>query len=143
MTVPLWMRLAEAELAAHVREVPGPGNNPRVVEYHQATSFKATDDAVPWCSAFVNWCFKEVGISGTRSAAARSWLTWGEALDQPEYGCVVVLARGKNPAQGHVAFFTDRRPDGHLLLLGGNQGDAVSIAAYLPEKVLAYRWPML
>lgn len=135
------MRVAEAELAAHIREVPGPGNSPRVLEYHATTAYHATSDAVPWCSAFVNWCFREAGISGTHSAAARSWLAWGDPLDQPEYGCVTVLARGTNPAQGHVGFFTDRRPDGHILLLGGNQGDAVSIAAYAPEKVLAYRWP--
>ena len=141
MTTPLWMRIAEAELAASVREVPGPDSNPRIVEYHSATSFKATDDRVPWCSSFVNWCLREAGIPGTRSAAARSWLTWGDPLETPEYGCIAVLARGTNPAQGHVGFYTDTKPDGHILVLGGNQADAVSIAAYAPARVLAYRWP--
>ena len=138
---PEWMQVAERELARGVRELPGPADNPRIVEYHAATSFRATDDEVPWCSSFVNWCLQQTGREGTRSAAARSWLYYGTALDAPEYGCIVVLARGTNPAQGHVAFYTDTRPDGHLLLLGGNQSDAVSIAAYPSDRLLAYRWP--
>ena len=93
------------------------------------------------CSSFVNWCFQQVGYEGTRSAAARSWLHWGTSLDHPHYGCVVVLARGKNPSLGHVGFFTDRRPDGKVVILGGNQGNAVSIAAYDAQRVLDYRWP--
>ena len=141
MMKPEWMEVAERELARGVREYVGPGDNPRIVEYHAATSFRATDDEVPWCSSFVNWCFQQVGYEGTRSAAARSWLHWGTSLDHPHYGCVVVLARGKNPSLGHVGFFTDRRPDGKVVLLSGNQGNAVSIAAFDAQRVLDYRWP--
>ena len=110
-----------------------------------AGAFLARGGAMPFvtgnCSSFVNWCFQQVGYEGTRSAAARSWLHWGTSLDHPHYGCVVVLARGKNPSLGHVGFFTDRRPDGKILLLGGNQGNAVSIAAFEAARVLSYRWP--
>lgn len=139
--IPDWMQIAERELARGVREYAGPADNPRIVQYHAATSFQATDDEVPWCSSFVNWCLQHAGYEGTRSAAARSWLTWGEPLDQPMYGAITVLARGKNPAMGHVGFFTDRRPDGKVLLLGGNQNDSVSIAAFDAPRVLSYRWP--
>jgi uncharacterized protein (TIGR02594 family) len=137
---PEWMQTAEKELARGVRELPGVQHNSRILEYHDATSFRATSDEVPWCSSFVNWCFQQNGYEGTRSAAARSWLLWGQEIE-PEYGAVVVLARGGNPALGHVGFFTDRRPDGKILLLGGNQRDSVSIAAYPHERVLSYRWP--
>lgn len=139
---PPWMEIAERELARGVHEIPGPEANPRIVQYHAATSFEATSDEVPWCSSFVNYCLQHAGYEGTRSAAARSWLTWGEPIDDPRYGAIVVLARGKNPAQGHVAFLTaHREEDGNLLLLGGNQGNAVSIAAFGTERVLSYRWP--
>ena len=138
---PEWMQVAERELARGVREIPGPEHNRRILAYHNSTSFRGTSDEIPWCSSFVNWCLQQTGREGTRSAAARSWLTYGTALDDPEYGAIVVLARGKNPAQGHVGFYTDRRPDGYLLLLGGNQSDSVSIAAFPVERVLSYRWP--
>ncbi|HEX5760734.1 MAG TPA: TIGR02594 family protein [Thermoanaerobaculia bacterium] len=77
---------------------PGLADNPRIVEYHRTTSLRATDDEVPWCSAFVNWCMREAGLRGTGSAAARSWLTWGSRLATPRRGCVTVLRRGTNPA---------------------------------------------
>lgn len=137
---PEWMQRAEAELAAGVREVRGPEANPRIVEYHAATSFEATSDEVPWCSSFVNWCLQHAGYEGTRSAAARSWLTWGEPLDEPRYGCIVVLSRGSNPKRGHVGFCVQHR-DEEVRLLAGNQHDAVTIEAFSTARVIAYRWP--
>jgi uncharacterized protein (TIGR02594 family) len=102
---PKWLEVAMREIG--VVEVPGPGDNPRVIEYHQATTLKATDDSVPWCSSFVNWCMKEAGIQGSGSAAARSWLNWGKKLDSPRNGCIAVLKRGNNPNNGHVAFTSE------------------------------------
>jgi len=136
-----WMAFAEAELAAGVVEIPGPENNPRIVEYHQATDLEATDDETPWCSAFVNWCMKQAGVARTNSAAARSWLSWGKALAAPEPGCVTVLRRGDDPTKGHVAFFVDADGAGHIRLLGGNQGNAVSIRSFPIDRVLSHRWP--
>jgi uncharacterized protein (TIGR02594 family) len=135
---PKWLEVAIKEIG--VLEVPGPGDNPRVLEYHQTTTLKATDDSVAWCSSFVNWCMKQAGIEGTKSAAARSWLTWGEKLDSPRNGCVVVLRRGNSPTNGHVAFYVG---DGtsNIRLLGGNQGDQVKVSAFPKTMVLSYRWP--
>lgn len=135
---PKWLEAAIKEIG--VLEVPGSGDNPRVLEYHQTTTLKATDDSVPWCSSFVNWCMKQAGIEGTKSAAARSWLTWGQKLDSPRNGCVVVLRRGNSPANGHVAFYVG---DGtsNIRLLGGNQGDQVKVSTFPKTMVLSYRWP--
>ena len=119
------------------KEIAGSADNPRIVEYHQATSLKATNDETPWCSAFVNWCYKQAGIKGTNSAAARSWLNWGKELKQPVEGCVVVLKRGAPPS-GHVGFFV--RQEGNLIyVLGGNQSDQVKVSAYKATDVLSYR----
>ncbi|HSE35863.1 MAG TPA: TIGR02594 family protein [Blastocatellia bacterium] len=135
---PRWLEIAAREIG--VEEVPGPGDNPRVIEYHQATTLKATDDSVAWCSSFVNWCMKQAGIQGTRSAAARSWLNWGKKLDSPRNGCVVVLKRGNNPNNGHVAFYVGDG-SGDIRLLGGNQSDQVKVSAFPKTMVLSYRWP--
>jgi uncharacterized protein (TIGR02594 family) len=135
---PKWLEVAVREIG--VEEVPGPEDNPRIIEYHRATTLKATDDSVAWCSSFVNWCMKQAGIQGTRSAAARSWLTWGKRIDSPRNGCIVVLRRGNNPNNGHVAFFVGDG-DSSIRLLGGNQSNQAKVSAFPKTMVLSYRWP--
>lgn len=134
---PPWLDVALKELG--VAEVQGPKDNPRIVEYHQATTLKATDDEVPWCSSFACWCMQQSSVIHLHKATARSWLLWGVPLQKPAYGCVVVIKRGNNPAQGHVGFLVGIDAE-HVHILGGNQGDKVSIAPFKREDVLGYRW---
>jgi len=136
-----WMWEALNELG--VREIVGSGDNPRIVAYHQETTLKATYDEVAWCSAFACWVMERAGIKSTRSAAARSWAAWGKPPETIQYGSIVVLSRGDSTTRGHVGFLIDRDEKGRLWLLGGNQGDAVSIATFPIHRVLVYRWPVL
>lgn len=93
-----------------------------------------------WCAAFVNATLEQSGQTGTNSLAARSFLDWGQAVDQPQPGDIAVFSRGDpNGWQGHVGFFQGYNPDGTINVLGGNQGDAVSIAAYSPDQLLGFR----
>ena len=141
MNTPKWLAIAVEELCTGIGEVPGDGDNPRIVEYHSATSLKATDDEVSWCSSFANWCMKQGGIEGTHNAAARSWMQWGRGLSQPRVGCIVVFKRGTSAWQGHVAFYLGTTALGNLVCLGGNQSDRVSVTVLLKESLLGYRWP--
>ncbi len=135
---PEWYNIALRELESGVSEIPGKKNNPRILEYHSHTLLHATDDETPWCSSFVNWCIEKSGLSGTRSAAARSWLKWGKQLEEPQVGCIVVFKRG-NSWQGHVGFYHNET-NNHILVLGGNQSNSVSIKSYPKPDLLAYRW---
>lgn len=136
-TDPAWLVIARKELGT--TEIASGKDNPRIVEYHSATSLKATDDETAWCSAFVNWCLKQAGVKGSNSAMARSFLSWGKAVEQPRLGCIVVFSRGQYP-QGHVAFYVGR--DGNRIkVLGGNQSDKVCIVSSSTEQLLGYRWP--
>lgn len=121
-------------------EVPGDGDNPRIVEYFKATSLKVAPDAVAWCAAFANWALMRAAIPGTSSAAALSFLKWGRAIKIPEYGCIVVFDHGNG--HGHVAFFEHYRDDGFLGLIGGNQHDSVCLLYFAPNSVAAYRMPL-
>jgi len=115
--------------------------NPRIAEYNECTQLAGYDDKIAWCSSFLNWCMKHSGILGTGSALARSWLTWGNALDAPIYGCVAVLtADDAVEWKGHVGFFL-RSDAQSVYLFGGNQLEEVRELAYPLERVLAYRWP--
>lgn len=133
-----WLDIAMSQLG--VREIPGLSHADAILEYHKTTTLKATTDETPWCSSFVNWCFKKAGIPGTNSAAARSWLKWGEETE-PRRGCVVVLSRGSNPVNGHVGFYLGTAPGGRIIVLGGNQGNQVSKQKFPKTQVIGYRWP--
>jgi hypothetical protein len=52
----------------------------------------------------------------------------------------VVIPRGSNPAQGHVGFYIGTDAKGRVILLGGNQGNKVCIAAFA-ARPLGYMWP--
>lgn len=136
-----WMTVAQAEIG--VCQFPAGRSNPRITEYHEDTNIQGYDDKASWCSSFVNWCLARVGIAGTGSALARSWLEWGEPLQQPVPGCIVVLYRDDpNSWKGHVGFFL-RADEEHVYLLGGNQLEQVREHFYPRASVLAYRWPRL
>ena len=144
-----WMTIAEAEVG--VRENAAAGqHNKRIIEFHKSTSLRATEDEVPWCSSFVNWVMIESGRTGTKSAAAKSWLNWGTELDTPRAGAITVIKKkvaGADKATGsssgfHVAFFVSET-NTQLRLLGGNQSDSVKYSNFLVSKydIKGYRWP--
>jgi len=127
-----------AKLEKGVSEIPGAANNERIVGYHESTSIGRSDDEVPWCSSFVNWCCEAAGYVGTDSPAARSWLKWGRPVAEPYEGCIVVLKRGTSSWQGHVGFFV-KENERSIWVLGGNQSNQVNISRYSKSKVLGYR----
>ena len=134
-----WMEFALREYG--IRGISRRGRTVNVVAYLKATGIGRSNDETAWCSAFVNWCMLMASFPGTGRANARSWLEWGGvSLDFPVYGCVVVLWReSRDGGLGHVGFFVGMQGD-NLLLLGGNQGNAVSIRPYSRQRVLGMRW---
>jgi uncharacterized protein (TIGR02594 family) len=93
-----------------------------------------------WCADFVNASLSKAGIQGTGSGMARSFLDWGQPVDQPQQGDIAVFRRGDpSGPYGHVGFFDGYNEDGSIRILGGNQGDAVSIANYSADDLLGFR----
>ncbi len=135
---PIWLHEARKHLGQ--KELKGAQHNPLILRWWTAIRAPFTDDETPWCAAFVGGVLESVGIKSTRSAMARSYLKWGFPIASPELGCVVVFERG--PTFGHVGFVMGRDLRGNLMVLGGNQGDAVTIAAFNPARVIGYRWPV-
>lgn len=135
-----WMDAAWAEVGT--RTHPPGSSNPRITQYHAHTNIAGYDDKASWCSSFVNWSLAQAGVAGTGSALARSWLTWGDALDAPRVGCIVVLSRDDPTGwKGHVGFFL-RADAENLYLLGGNQLEQVRAHFYPRANLLGYRWPV-
>ena len=93
-----------------------------------------------WCAAFVNSTLKQSGVEGTGSNMARSFLDWGQPVEKPQEGDIAVFSRGDpNGPYGHVGFFNGYDENGNILVLGGNQGDAVSVSPYSPDSLLGFR----
>lgn len=130
-----WLEIAKKEIGIH--EVTG-GENPRIIEYFTAVSYHAQEDEVPWCAAFANWVLKKAGIKGTNSAVARSFEGWGEELEDPRKGAIIVF--DWQNGSGHVGFIYSWT-DSSVAVLGGNQSDQVSITNFKWDNVSAMRWP--
>jgi uncharacterized protein (TIGR02594 family) len=139
MDQPRWLELAWADLG--VAEAPGAAYNPRVVRYYaDAGHPEVTADEVAWCAAFVGACLERSRVAGTRSLMARSYLDWGTTLDDPRTGAIAVLSRGSDPSLGHVGFLIGLTAS-DVVLLAGNQGDAVSVQAFPRSRLVGMRWP--
>ena len=138
MQQPSWMAEAWRELGQS--ELRGPAHNPRIVAMFAELGHPDQSDETAWCAAFVGACLERAGISSTRSLRARSYLDWGTSTDNPGSGAVVVLKRGSNPAQGHAGFLVGATAT-HIFSLGGNQSDAVTVAAFDRDLVLGFREP--
>jgi uncharacterized protein (TIGR02594 family) len=139
---PRWFTWALHELG--VRETPGKGSTDRILAYRKLAKIPldGEDSVVPWCAIFANAALEQSGVKGSRSGAAKSFLDWGVGLKKPVPGAVVVLNRPKGWAwQGHVGFYRGETAD-QVYLLGGNQGDAVSIAAFDKSRIVGIRWPV-
>lgn len=138
---PAWLVRAENEL--DISEVPGKGNNPRIVEYFKVCTWQATEDSVPWCSAFVSAMLEWSRVRSSRSAAAKSYLSWGNEIEKPTLGCVVVTTRPggtKDKPLYHVGFYAGPSDTG-FFLLSGNIRDRVCVAEFSFDRVVGYRIP--
>jgi uncharacterized protein (TIGR02594 family) len=132
-----------------LKELPGAMSEPLVLAMLRLDSKWVESDETAWCSAFANFVCHILELPRSRSLAARSWLTVGTSvpLTDARVGFdVVVLQRGggKQPgpevlnAPGHVGFYAGQDATS-VLLLAGNQGDAVSIAAFPKARILGIR----
>lgn len=98
------------------------------------------DDESPWCGLLVG---HSLGVAGRY--VVREWYrakAWRSdkltRLDRPAYGCLVVFDR---VGGGHVGFVVGIDATGNLMVLGGNQGNMVSIAPFAPGRPREYYWP--
>ncbi|MBT7510493.1 MAG: hypothetical protein HN650_08785 [Rhodospirillaceae bacterium] len=77
-------------------------------------------------------------VNGRRGA--RQWQKFG-APAMPTPGAILVFWRGSRDGwKGHVGFYAGEEADAYHVL-GGNQGNSVSIARMRRDRLLEARWP--
>ena len=131
--------IAEARRHIGLREVKGAKHNQTIVDWLNRLKAWWSDDETAWCGTFVAQCL-QYGDRGIPKYwyRAKDYLNYGTRLESPAYGCIVVFER---VGGGHVGFVVGRDQSGNLMVLGGNQGDAVNIRPFAPSRVACYRWP--
>lgn len=124
-----------------IKEFAGRGNNPLIMDWVFEVGEKTlgapyTADETPWCGLFMAVCAKRAGVEIPRIALrARSWAVYGNPSPRPSLGDVLVFGR---QGGGHVGLYVGE--DKHAFhVLGGNQGDAVSIVRIAKGRLLAAR----
>jgi uncharacterized protein (TIGR02594 family) len=131
--------LTEARKHLGLRETKGPQHAAEILQFWKDIKRGGIrDDETPWCAAFVGAMLERADVISSRFESAKSYLAWGQKLDNPELGCIVVFSRDGG---GHVGFVVGRDPAGNLMVLGGNQADAVNVRAFPRSRVTGYRWP--
>ena len=131
--------IAEARKYIGQREIKGASHNTLILSWLDKLKAWWKNDEEPWCGVFAAQCLsssnREIPKNWYR---AKEYLNCGTALSTPAYGCIVVFSR---TGGGHVGFVVGKDKYENLMVLGGNQGDAVSIQAFSISRVAGYRWP--
>ena len=144
--IPKWLEAAREDELLHVRAIPGPQTDPRIVAMFALCGHAAIiDDETPWCAAAAGSWLVRAGQKGTGQLTADSYRSVGEPLDGPRVGAIAIVtdAEGKGT---HVALVDEITPT-HVHLIGGNQGRSqgvseVNVSAYKLSPRILYRWPI-
>lgn len=139
MTQPALAYLDYARTLIGIKEIPGAKHNPIIVGWLKELGTWYYDDETPWCGTFVAHVLNKHGRQ-----IPKYWmraLAWDETvctkLSRPAYGCIVTF---KRKGGGHVGFVVGEDKAGRLLVLGGNQSNAVNIMAFDKSRVVGYYW---
>ena len=133
---PPWLAAARKDIGFHET-----GSN-RGIE-RLIASARCGSEGEPWCAIFVNAKLEDVGMRGTRSAAARSFERDPNfvRLAGPALGAIGTMWRGSPSAgSGHVFFYVGESERG-VLGLAGNQSDGVRCAYQDRARIVGYWWP--
>lgn len=89
----------------------------------------------PWCAAFLNAILEKAGKPGSGSNHASSFLKYGEKVDDPRLGDIVIVGKHVGIYEG-VTYIKGRK---HVAVLGGNQSNGVQVSYFPANRVKAYR----
>jgi len=121
-------------------EIPGKEHNPLIISFAGSViqTWVHTDET-GWCSTLMNHVAFECRCARSYQATAKSWLSIGSRVINPELGHLVVFWRDDIKSwKGHCGLFAGRSPRGDIYSLGGNQDNKVNIKLYDKKYLLAY-----
>lgn len=127
-----------------IKEVPGPGNNPLIMEWVPELGITwlpevYTGDGVAWCGLSAGIVAKRAGKAiFPNLLQALAWATWGVHSPEASLGDCLVF---KRPGGGHVGWYVGEDAT-HYHVLGGNQQDAYNISRVPKSMLYTVRRPI-
>jgi uncharacterized protein (TIGR02594 family) len=135
---PRWLTIARRYLGT--KEIPGRKHSSVISAWLAKLGAWWRDDETPWCGTFVAHCMREAGLPTPEHwYRAKAWSDYGANLRTTHVapGALLIFAR---TGGGHVGFYVGE-DHAHYYVLGGNQGNEVSIAKIAKVRCIAIRWP--
>lgn len=120
-------------------ELLGKDNNPKILSWAKELGLEKTytADEIPWCGLFIAYVCLKAGKEVVQNPLwARNWAKWGVKQTEAMLGDILVFERGAN--SGHVGIYVGEDKTAYHVL-GGNQGDRVSIVRILKTRCIAIR----
>lgn len=138
--------IIEAMRLHGVAEVVGKGSNATILGWRDELNAAGvnilgySDDDIPWCGLFAAIVAHRAGKAVPENPLwARDWAKFGNPVVRAALGDVLVFERPGGG--GHVGFYVgEDRTAFHVL--GGNQGNAVTITRIRKERCVAVRRPV-
>lgn len=134
--MPPWMAEMHRRMGLHeVRD------KSKLIEFLKIGKFLGDPSRLPWCGDMVESCIAKVLPAEPLPANpffAQAWKTFGIDAKAPLVGAVGVIKW--SASSGHVGFVAGVE-GGKVVLLGGNQSNAITLASFPREKFIAFRWP--
>jgi uncharacterized protein (TIGR02594 family) len=130
--------LVEALALYGTRETTGSASNPVILAWARETGLDRDyrSDDVAWCGLFVATVVRRAGFEPVAAPLwARNWAAFGTKADRPSLGDILVFER---TGGGHVGIYVGEDASAWHVL-GGNQGDQVSIVRIAMGRLLAAR----
>ena len=130
-----------------VQEVVGKGSDATIMSWRDTLNIRGvkitgySDDDIPWCGLFVAFlAFLRLSDPSEVVSSplwARNWLKYGVKAKAAMLGDILVFERGSG---GHVGVYI-AEDKSHYHVLGGNQGNKVSIVRIEKARLLGARRP--
>jgi uncharacterized protein (TIGR02594 family) len=141
-----WMKIAWEEETKKLKET---GSNKEIQKFFDGTPYEQSmkngttnESDISWCATFVNWVMTKYGykgVEGYNAVRALKWADWAEGVDikKPIYGAIAVKRR---TGGGHVGFVAGKKGN-KIVILGGNQNNALNCSKYSESEFFAYLVP--
>ena len=131
--------VTSADILASAREWTGTHQTDPELRDAIKASGKIDPAFTAWCASFMNMTMEDVGLQGTKSNLAKSFLGIGTPLSTPQVGAIAVFNRTSNPTFGHVGIISRVNDDGTITVLGGNQSKSVKESTFSTANIAGYR----
>ena len=130
--------LVQAVKLIGTKEVVGKQHNPVIMDWAKELDLQKvyTADEIPWCGLFIAYCAHQAGVEVVdKPLWALSWANYGTKVTEPMLGDILTF---KRDGGGHVGLYVGEDKDCYHVL-GGNQGNSVSVTRILKSRLYQAR----